>query len=194
MRSLTPSAEKICAIAVEQFAELGYDASSLNDIAAAAGMRKPSLYAHFAGKDDLFQVVYARALHAEHEYLEACFAEKVTAGELPGQRFAERLNQRYQASAHLRFMLRTAFFPPSELRPVICAGFEAYLARLGELFTQALRRYAPALDEQQQRLYGDAYLGIVDSLNVELIYAGAGAFERRLAALWRLFGESLARL
>ena len=194
MRSLTPSAEKICALAVEQFAELGYDASSLNDIAAAAGMRKPSLYAHFAGKDDLFQVVYARALHAEHEYLEACFAEKVTAGELPGQRFAERLNQRYQASAHLRFMLRTAFFPPSELRPVICAGFEAYLARLGELFTQALRRYASALDEQQQRLYGDAYLGIVDSLNVELIYAGAGAFERRLAALWRLFGESLARL
>ncbi|MFJ2545136.1 TetR/AcrR family transcriptional regulator [Pseudomonas sp. NPDC087612] len=194
MRSLTPSAEKICAIAVEQFAELGYDASSLNDIAAAAGMRKPSLYAHFAGKDDLFQVVYARALHAEHEYLEACFAEQVPTGELPGQRFAERLNARYQASAHLRFMLRTAFFPPSELRPVICAGFEAYLARLGELFAQALRTFAPGLEEGQQRLYGDAYLGIVDSLNVELIYAGAEAFERRLAALWWMFGMSLAKL
>ncbi|MCS5516830.1 TetR/AcrR family transcriptional regulator [Pseudomonas qingdaonensis] len=75
MRTLTPSAQKVCAIAVEQFAEHGYDAASLNDIAAAAGMRKPSLYAHFSSKDDLFEAVFERAVEAERLYVEQCFAQ-----------------------------------------------------------------------------------------------------------------------
>ena len=52
MKPLTPSASNICAVAVEHFADHGYDASSLNEIAVRAGMRKASLYAHFVSKDD----------------------------------------------------------------------------------------------------------------------------------------------
>ncbi|MFS7182858.1 TetR/AcrR family transcriptional regulator [Serratia proteamaculans] len=51
---LTSAAERIAQLALEQFAEHGYDAASLNDIAVRAGIKKASLYAHFASKDALY--------------------------------------------------------------------------------------------------------------------------------------------
>lgn len=40
MKPLTLSAHNICTVAVEHFADHGYDASSLSAIAERAGMRK----------------------------------------------------------------------------------------------------------------------------------------------------------
>lgn len=188
MRVLSPSAEKICLVAVEQFAESGYDAASLNDIAVAVGMRKPSLYAHFSGKVDLFEAVFERAIEAERLYVEGCFAAD---DGLPGALYAQQLSERFLASAHLRFLLRAAFFPPADLRPLVSSGFEGYLARMGEVFGKALERQFPQLDGGRRELFVDAYLGVVDSLIVELIYAGQAAYERRLRAMWTIFAASL---
>ena len=69
MKPLSLSASNICAIAVEHFADHGYDASSLNEIAVRAGMRKASLYAHFVSKDALFLTVFGIALDHEHRYI-----------------------------------------------------------------------------------------------------------------------------
>jgi len=188
MRVLSPSAEKICVVAVEQFAESGYDAASLNDIAVAVGMRKPSLYAHFSSKVDLFEAVFERAIEAERLYVEGCFAAD---GGLPGALYGQRLAERFQESAHLRFLLRAAFFPPADLRPMISSGFEAYLERMGEVFGKALEQQFPRLVAQRRQLFVDAYLGVIDSLTVELIYAGQAAYERRLRAMWTIFSASL---
>ena len=68
LKALTPSAARICDHAVEHFAEHGYDGSSLNEIAALAGMRKASLYAHFANKDAFFVRAFERALADETAY------------------------------------------------------------------------------------------------------------------------------
>jgi AcrR family transcriptional regulator len=42
------------------FGEYGYDAARLDDIAAAAGVTKPILYRHFAGKQALYLALLAR--------------------------------------------------------------------------------------------------------------------------------------
>lgn len=194
MKPLSPSARNICAVAVEHFADHGYDASSLNEIAVRAGMRKASLYAHFVSKDALFQKVFEIALAHEHQYIAQCFKQERGDAGVPGQLHLERLSGRYEGSAHLRFLLRTAYFPPADIRSVITAGFEGYLARIRHDFQRAAQaRYSTTRPEALE-VFCDAYLGIVDSLHVELIYSTPQGYVKRLAALSRIFSDSLSML
>ena len=48
----------LIAAAREVFGDLGYGATSTEEIVARAGVTKGALYHHFSGKDDLFQAVY----------------------------------------------------------------------------------------------------------------------------------------
>jgi AcrR family transcriptional regulator len=194
LKDLSPSAVRVCDAAVGHFAEYGYDASSLNEIAQLAGMRKASLYAHFANKDALFVEVFQRALAQETAFVEHGFAQEGRDGLAPGHWLALHLAERYRDSAELRFVLRTAFLPPSGIKPIVTSGFEKYLDGIREGFCQALQARHRWADEQHSRLalYADAYLGIIDSLYVELMYAGPAAYERRAAALLKVLEDSLS--
>ena len=194
MKPLSLSASNICAIAVEHFADHGYDASSLNEIAVRAGMRKASLYAHFVSKDALFLTVFGIALDHEHRYIHRCFQDEAGHMGVPGHLHLKRLSGRYEASAHLRFLLRTAYFPPAEIRSVITTGFEGYLARIRHDFQCVAQARYTAVRAEALEVYCDAYLGIVDSLHVELIYSTPQGYVKRLAALTRVLGDSLAML
>lgn len=193
MKALTPSAARVCDHAVEHFAEHGYDGSSLNEIAALAGMRKASLYAHFANKDALFVCAFERALAAETAYVALGFSQESAACQAPGHWHPLHLAERYAGSANLRFVLRTAFLPPVSIRALVTGGFEAYLEQIRQGFCQALReRHGWARsDGNKLELYGDAYLGIIDSLHVELLYANPAVFARRAASLLKILDDSL---
>ena len=47
--------EKIRIKALHLFASYGYDAVSVAQIAKAVGIQAPSLYKHYASKEDIFQ-------------------------------------------------------------------------------------------------------------------------------------------
>jgi TetR/AcrR family transcriptional regulator, cholesterol catabolism regulator len=66
--------EQVLAAAAREFSAKGYGASSLRDIAAAAGVLAGSLYYHFRSKDDLFATVHAEGFRQLHAALDAALA------------------------------------------------------------------------------------------------------------------------
>ena len=184
--TLTSAAERIAYLALDQFAEHGYDAASLNDIAVRAGIKKASLYAHFASKDALYGVVLELALQAERDYVQSQFAKNARSIKAPGEVYIDNLQRRYSAHASLRFLLRAAFYPPAPLRGVVMSGFNDYMAMIRSHFQQGLLKAYPAVDEQTGEVLAQAYLVMIDSLHVELTYGNAQAYARRLEALQQL--------
>ncbi len=57
-----PTAERILDAAENLFAEKGYSATSLGDVADRVGIRSPSLYNHFRNKEALYAAVLERLL------------------------------------------------------------------------------------------------------------------------------------
>lgn len=79
--------QEIVAAALDVFAERGFAAARLDDVAARAGVSKGTLYLYFPSKEDLFKAVIRAAILPNLERAERMIAE------VPGPSFAllERL-------------------------------------------------------------------------------------------------------
>ncbi|HEY1657332.1 MAG TPA: TetR/AcrR family transcriptional regulator [Candidatus Sulfotelmatobacter sp.] len=62
---------RIVELAMQHFAENGYHAARVGDMAAALGIAKGSIFQHFGSKDGLFLEVYKRAVRSFPKYLDA---------------------------------------------------------------------------------------------------------------------------
>jgi TetR/AcrR family transcriptional regulator len=91
----TSSAERILSAAETLFAEQGFDATSMNDIARLAGVSKANIFHHFNSKNELYLAVFGAACEESRARLEAL---ESSAGS-----FVERLA--HFAGGHLQAIL-----------------------------------------------------------------------------------------
>jgi AcrR family transcriptional regulator len=77
--------EEILATATQLFAERGYEGASMGDLAERVGLRKASLFHHYASKDELYCAVLERLVGA--------LGQLVMASAMAPGPFAERLDR-----------------------------------------------------------------------------------------------------
>lgn len=108
--TISAARERVQSVAERLFAERGYKAVTLRDIAQELGIRQASLYYHFpGGKEELYVTVTERGLNAHREGL-----EQAIAGAGPS------------LEAQLRAVLEwLATHPPVDLARMLLADFPA---------------------------------------------------------------------
>ena len=65
------TAQRLMDVAEQLFAERGFDGTTLRDVAAAAGIREPGIYNHFASKEALYCAVLERGLQPMADAIDA---------------------------------------------------------------------------------------------------------------------------
>jgi AcrR family transcriptional regulator len=165
---VVPTPERVLAAAEAAFAAHGFEAARLEDIAAAAGIRRPSLLHHFPTKEALYEAVVRRAFAALGAALRPA---------LDGADLAAALEA--LVGAYLEFLAARPTFAPLVLREVIDGrgpGRELLLLEVPPLLDAVLA----ALARPGGRAGALARGAILQVAVAPLVRAAAGP----VAALW----------
>lgn len=185
------SARDIRLAAIRLFGQQGYTATPLSAIAAAVGIKAPSLYAHFRSKEDLFRTVFDEAVRMELQELMAAMTPEVSASD-GLRRYLEETAGRFESSLHLPFLLRSIYLPPASLAAHIRERDQVFSAELVRRVEEALLRQTESaplgMSPAEAAL---AFTGILRGIHAELLYAGPGPAQRLTQALWRTYARAL---
>ncbi|SHF29955.1 transcriptional regulator, TetR family [Seinonella peptonophila] len=190
--------DEIITAAMHLFAEHGYEGTTLNDIAKKVEIKKPSLYAHFVNKEDLFLQVFQSVL-GEH----VLQTEKVLA-QLPNLSIQDQLFHILEQvctyyhrtnPSKITFLKRIMLFPPPSMQGQLRVSFLAIeqklTMKLETLFQtgidQGLIRKLPITS----LLAG--YYCLLDGLFLQIFYYGQEHFEQRLPEVWSLFWQGIGK-
>ncbi|MHA7964799.1 TetR/AcrR family transcriptional regulator [Paenibacillus sp. CAU 1782] len=190
------TAGRIREVALKHFAEHGYEGASLANIAGEVGIKKQSIYTHFAGKDDLFLDVFREARDKQIRFVQDYFLNK-DQQQLKALLFGflKGFFLRYEQDDSAKFFLRSIFFPPSHMKDMVVEQGNEFVQGLEEmiypLFQEAAR--GGIVDGAlPARAAGIAYAALLDAMLVELLYAGAERGMERLEASWLVFWRGVA--
>jgi TetR/AcrR family transcriptional regulator len=127
-----PTVERILDAAEARFAEKGFSATSLGEIADDVGIRSPSLYKHFATKKALYHAVMKRLLDPYFEMLETLLARPSDARQ--AQRNLDTVASHYYATPNLaRLMQHAALAGGEEIDLLMKAWVNPFFRRAAQL-------------------------------------------------------------
>ncbi|MGV2884572.1 TetR/AcrR family transcriptional regulator [Paenibacillus taichungensis] len=183
--------------ALFHFARDGYEGASLRAIADEVGIKKPSIYAHFSGKDDLFLQTLAHAFKDVQRRTLEYFRDHA---DLPLEQRLKGLliwfEQEYNCNASARFMLRMCYFPPlslySEVMDLVYPFLDGMERSLTRMLQGATRRgEQQAVPAEQAAI---TYMTFLDGITVEIIYGSSRRYRRRIEASWPVYWHGIHHL
>lgn len=176
--------DRIRQAAIKRFAEQGYDATSMAEIAGDADIKAPAIYAHFKGKEALFKEVLHNCIARELEHTRLFLSTEGKAEETL-RAFLQNFGERFEKEPHVRFLLHVYYLPPAKIEARLLPILEQYNENREQLINEIFKRLPPCRVPPER--LAQAYLGIMDSVQAEALYGGREKFQKRLAALWELF-------
>ncbi|WP_433944385.1 TetR/AcrR family transcriptional regulator [Paenibacillus sp. SN-8-1] len=191
---MTVGKQRIQEAALAQFARDGYEGASLQKIAAGAGIKKPSIYAHFKGKEDLYMSVLSRVFREEkHKIVQFFLRRQSDPLEERLQGLFQMLQDEYDRNEDMKFLLRMLFFPPHAIRDEVIGiiypfldSLERKLIKLME--AESRRGTFKVMDIHQAAI---AYMTLADGIMVELLYSKPERSKKRLEAAWPIYWSGI---
>lgn len=119
------------------------------------------------------------------------FIQSVIETQTDYKQLFERYIVRYQENDATKFWLRMMFFPPQHLYEEVMDGVYRYLDAIEELVTEMFRVSEVVTNEVAPAVMAQAYLAILDSMFVELLYGDASRATRRLEAAYTIFERGI---
>ncbi|WP_159885130.1 TetR/AcrR family transcriptional regulator [Paenibacillus puerhi] len=181
--------------ALQLFTRNGYDGVPLSEIAAAVGIKTPSIYAHYKSKDDLFLAVLSDCLDEHNRRMEQLIAS------LQGRTAAEKLRTILEDARHsyllgeeqVTFLKRAMLFPPAaleeQLRDQFSGSEEALHAELGTIFKEGMD--AGEIRRQPVDELIASFLCVMDGLFLQQYYYRQEGWHSRLDAVWSIFWKGI---
>lgn len=157
-------------IAQALFAERGYAAVTMDEVAAAVGVTKPLLYNYFGNKERLYLACLGRTADG----LIARLTEAFTAAADPGEGLREALRAFFAFVEADRAQWQVLYDETLPTGGQIAEHIDAYRAQATALVGEALRHLDPAPDPALLPGMAHALLGAVESLSRWWLRDGAG--------------------
>lgn len=189
------SAKDIQTVALKHFSQKGYDGTTLGDIAAEVGIKKPSIYAHFTGKMDLFQSVVHYVADDYNAYWQRMLSE--TADQALKNRlheiFFRVLEYFVNDRVKMNFWARVWMFPPEECSPDTLSSLrslnDSFIEKIAAIFQAALDKNLIHKGDAKNLAYG--YFCFIDGSLMRAICYSDVNYEKHLPVLWDYFWQGL---
>ena len=185
---------EILSQALRLFLEKGYDGASMSDIAAAVGIQKASLYAHYTGKEEIFSAVFSDVLE-EYRRLISSFTARQEGEHALVQ--LERIFREFLLyclqSAKMHFWDRFFYYSPEFIRERMARETgktqQEFLRMIEQIITQGIEQGEIRRQPVEGAALAYYYLMIGLSMSVSLYERGA--LERDIALTWNGLSKGL---
>lgn len=188
---------RIKEVALNRFAQNGYDGTSMAHIADEVGIKKQSIYTYFKGKDELFldvcNDVFANELKIVTNFIDG--NKKLPIKDFLFN-FLLHYKEQYEKNGYTKFWLRITFFPPTHLYNEVMKYVYEYLDKVEELLVPILeeaiikKEISSSIEAKKATV---AFLGVLDGIFVEMLYGGPERSNKRLDASWYLYWRGLSK-
>ena len=152
----TERRQQLIEIAKSLFAQKGFDATSVEEIAAKARVSKPVVYEHFGGKEGLYAVVVDR----EMDFVVKSIAEAISTG-TPRERLeaAALAFLTYVKDHPDGFAVLSHDAPLTMARGGMSGMLNDVAERVGDIFASAFKQ--AGYDQKTAPIYAHALIGMV---------------------------------
>ncbi len=192
------TASKIKTAALRLFAQNGYDAAPLSEIAKEVGIKTPSLYAHFPSKDDLFRAVFEDVLSEQQQRIKALI-NKIRDESVHDQLFGiwqDTCRTYLLSETNMTFIKRAMLFPPvtlqEELRARFTASENTLSTALAHIFAEGMQQ-GIIRSEQITDLIASYYC-MLDGAFIQQFYYLPDHFEQRMHSVWRMYWQGISTI